>query len=234
MATTVNKLIENAYKTANLFAEDRIIDGAKIIEGLNVLNEILDNFAGAPDLIAYDEILSFPITSSQREYTISREAGADVDANRLVHLKYCIVKVSSIQYVVNVTTDYEYWRRNISLLIHTRPREVYLQNERGLSKIIFIHLPDRNYTCEIKGKFVLDNLTLNTDITNVPQYYLYYLRFKLAEYLALEYMSSNWTPKHEQMLQKLEKRILSAADIDTNLRINKDYYYYYNDIGVVP
>lgn len=217
MTTQVEKLIERAYKLAGLFQEDRILGGTQQQEALEILNELLDNFAGNTAEIAFYQTLQFPVVAGQQCYILA-PSGGDVVSNRLIELKYCVLISGDARYPVKVIKDYEYYTQIYYETSGACPYGVFLQNEIGKSILTFIYKPDTNYTADIKGKFILSHLALNSEITNVPAYYIIYLRYILAKQLALEFMASNWTTVHEQELEKIENKIINMSDTDYSIR----------------
>jgi len=236
MARTVNRLIEQSFRKAGLFTQDRSIDGYKVTEALDMLNDILDENSAEPSYVAFYEVLTFPMTAGKREYSIGTNVGNDVVHNRMCSLKEVALITTDTRYPVKIIDDREYYSVVYYESASGRPSSVFLQNEIGQSNLIFISSPDIAYDCEVKAKFILSNLTLNTDITNVPPYYRQYLKYSLAKELALEYMPKNWTPAHESRLVKLENHLRMMNDYDVTLRVSNALIgrrqWYYNNLGV--
>lgn len=236
MTRTVNRLIEQAFRKAGLFSQDRMIKGYKITEALDMLNDILDENSADTTYVAFYEILQFPMVPGQRIYTIGRNLGNDVDHNRLVELKHVALIASGARYPVRVVDDYDYYAVIYYESAQGRPASVFYQNDIAQTTLTFVAKPDIAYTCELKCKSILSGLSLNTDITNVPPYYLQYLKYALAKELALEYLPSNWTAFHEKRYQKLEDHLRTMADVDFSLRLSNALIgrrqWYYNNLGV--
>ena len=242
MAANVNKLIEQSFKTAGLFTQDQRIEGSRIVEALDYLNEIIDEFSTSPILIAFYDTITFAMTAGKASYVLSQAVGADVNAHRLVQLKYAVVTYSGNRYPVKVITDYDYYSVIYNTSSQSRPAGVFLQN--GLdssgneeSTLTFIRAPDINYDCEIKGKFVLNPLSLNTNITNVPKNYRKFLRYALARELSMIYLPENWTSEHESIYKRLLGSLKNSSDIQTSLELpvglERNYRGYYNNAGVI-
>jgi hypothetical protein len=220
MARTVNKLIEQSFKKAGLFTQDRVIEGFRTTEALDMLNDIISENSSDGTYVAFYKTLQFPVIAGTKSYTIGKNVGNDVDHERISDLKYCVLIYSNTRYPVKVLSDYDYYDNAWSVSESGRPSSVFVQNGIGESTLTFPLAPDANYTCEIKAKFILDTLALNTDITNVPPYFFRYWKYALAKDLALEYMPGNWGAAHEQVLQKLERHLQMINDIDMNLRVS--------------
>jgi len=219
MTTQVEKLIERSYKVAGLFQQDRILIGSKQQEALIILNEFLDYLASDPSGIAFYNTLQFPVVSGQQSYVFA-PSGGDVVSNRIVELKFVVLISSGTRYPVHIVQDSEYYEQIYYQTSGARPYACFLQNGIDSSTLNFIYKPDTSYTGEVKAKFVLNHLTLNTDISNVPEYYIRYLKYALAKELAIEYLPANWTEAHETELKKIASSIKNISDIDYTLRTN--------------
>ena len=236
MARTVNRLIEQAFRKATLFTQDRIIQGYKIDEALYMLNDILDENSSEMSYVAFYDILTFALTPGKREYTIGLNPGNDVDHTRICALKEVALITTGTRYPVRVISDRDYYSVVYYESSRGRPSSCFIQNHIGQTNLILISAPDIAYDCEIKAKFVLSNLTLNTNITNVPPYYFQYLKYALAKELALEYLPANWTAAHERRLQKFEDHLRMMNDYDYSTRVSDALIgrrqWYYNNLGV--
>jgi len=236
MARTVNRLIEQSFRKAGLYTQDRSIEGYKVTEALDMLNDILDENSSEMSYVAFYELLTFAMTPGKREYTIGRNPGNDVDHNRISALKEVALIASGTRYPVRVISDRDYYSVIYYESAQGRPASCFIQNEIGQTNLIFIAKPDIAYDCEIKAKFILSDLELNTDITNVPPYFLQYLKYALAKELALEYLPRNWTERHETRLKKFEDHLRVMNDYDTSLRVSDALIgrrqWYYNNLGV--
>lgn len=236
MARTVNKLIEQSFKKAGLFTQDKIIKGYQITEALETLNDILDENSADTTYVAFYELITFPMVPGKREYSIGTNLGNDVTHNRIIELKHVSLIASGARYPVRIIDDWQYYTVVYYESAQGRPASVFYQNEIGQTNLIFISKPDIAYTCELKAKSILSNLELNTNISNVPPYYLQYLKYALGKELALEYMPSNWTPAHEARFNKLESHLRSMTDINYALSVSSALIgrrqWYYNNLGV--
>lgn len=232
MALTTTQLIQAAFKNIGVLSNDRNLSNDEIAEGLEQLNFLLTHFSAEPQLIAYRKVLEFPLVANQITYEISQEPSADVTSNRLVILNYINLRDSQIQYPVQIVPDAYYYNRRRVVNYIRRPTQVFLQNDIGKSFLTFLAAPDKSYDCTIKGKFVLDEVTLNTDFTEVPRYYYAFLELALARALNGKYPGSRWTPVQESEYESTRQSVMSVNDRDllpeTSKALNFNYYYYYD------
>jgi len=232
---TADDIVKKAYSKIGIGASDRNLAGDKGQDGLDLLNAQLDNYASQTSLIAYDGILQFPLIAGQQNYTISKNTSLspDVDAYKIAKLKYVTITSDNIQYPVNIVEDHVWFRNRRNLTLTGRPRDVYLQNEAFLTNLFFLRKPEKVYDCEVKAKFVVQNLDFTTDISTLPSYYRLFLIYELASLLVDFEPGTNWTNKSEQIYKRLKDNLTSTNDMDltsvTSSALNKSNNEYYTD-----
>ncbi len=213
-ARTANEIIEGAFKIIGIFSEERNLSGKRLKEGLDVLNELLSTYRASAQLIAYDSTITFNLVVGQRQYEISEEISADVNSNPLVRLKFVTIENDNLQYPIQIAPDNLFYTNGINLNRSRRPTQVFLQQDNNASFLNFFVKPELAYLCTVKGKFVLDDLTLNTDITTIPRYYTLYLKSALGRLLHPNYDGSKWDAVDETQYTELKEDVMSVADID--------------------
>lgn len=221
---TVNTLIEGAYKLIGVFSEERPLEGSRITEGLEYLQEILDHYASNDTRIAWDDTLTFNLVIGQQEYTFSKDGGADVNSNRIVDLKYITIQDGDFSYPVIIQSDELWYYRKRKLNNTERPQQAFLQNalNQGTSseesKIFFFSKPDKTYTCLIKAKFILNAVALSQPLDEVPNYYHRFLKYALGRTLNDHYPGSTWNQKKEDTYTQLLENITNASDVSLDSR----------------
>ena len=232
---TANDIIKQAYTKIGIGASDRNLAGDKSRQALDLLNAQLDNYAAQSSLIAYDGILQFPLVVGQQNYTISKETSLspDVDSYKIVKLKYVTLISDNIRYPVDIVEDHVWFRNRRNLTLTGRPTQVYLQNEPFLTNLFFLRKPEKVYNCEVKAKFVVQNLKYTTDISTLPTYYRLFLIYELASLLVDFEPGTNWTAKSEQIHKRLTQNLTSTNDMDltsvTSSVLNRPNNKYYTD-----
>lgn len=229
---TVNTIIEGAYKLIGIYSEDRALSGQLTTEGLESLQEILDHFAATDTRIAYNSELNFNLTIDKAEYTLSKEAGADINSNRIVELKYVVLTDGDFDYPVKILSDEYYFNRKRQVTSTGRPVRVYLQNEvdtvnsAEVSRLVFFTLPDKAYSCTVKAKFVLDAVSLSQPLDEVPNYYHRFLKYALGRELSSEYPGSEWDNLKEKKYIEMLENITNASDVDLTARTGPELLKY--------
>jgi hypothetical protein len=211
---TVNSIIDGAYKIIGLYSEERAMDQGRTTEALYYLNALLDQYASNQTRIAYDGRLSFNLVADQSEYIISKAIGADVDSNKIAHIKYITVTDGDFVWPVQLQPDDFYFTNKRDINQTGRPNQVFFQNEVNGSKLVFFTKPDKVYQCNIKGKFVLDAVELSQPLDEVPAYYHMFLEYALARILHVHYSGSNWGQVREDEYIRLLNSISDISDMD--------------------
>lgn len=214
---TPNDIIDRAYRIIGIRSKDRALSGDDVEQGLYILNQMLDHYSADSELIAYNDVISFPLVAGQRDYTISDQLTADVTNRRLVYLKYVNLVEQQYRYPVRVHNDTIYYRFTHDENVTRRPEFVFLQQEIGQSRITFVNKPDKDYTCIVKGKFILQHLELSTIITQVPIAYHRYLEYALANELSASRPGATWDEVSERNLQNAITNLTSSNDIDIEI-----------------
>jgi hypothetical protein len=212
--STINSLLDSAYRVIGINADDRIITGRQKQEAITVLNELLDSYFSEGYLIPYYTEKEFTLVIGQKVYEFSELGSADVTSKKIAHLKYVNLFDNEMRYGVDVGYDTMDWSLTHNTEISGRPFRAYLQNADFASFLYFNRLPDKAYVCRIKAKFALSNVALNTDLTVVPIYYTSFFKFALARELHAIFPSSTWTPQKEKMYGEKLANIKSTSDLD--------------------
>jgi hypothetical protein len=213
---TANEIIEGAFKIIGIFSEERALEQGRTTEALDILNELLDSYANAPEKIAYNSEVPFNLVIDQQSYTFSEDISADVNTRKIVELKYVIIKDDNINYPIDILPDEFLLNRAHLTTVRGRPQRCFFQNENELSRITFFTLPDKTYACRIKAKSILENVALNDNLNEVPRSYHLFLKFALGRLLNSHYPGSTWTTTNESFYQNLLKDIKASSDLDLN------------------
>jgi len=183
---------------------------------LDLLNEQLSTFSATKLHIPYRTKLSFTPINNQGSYTI----GA-LPTNDIVTTAEPIELLSaSIQYQINnswlipieilVPEELDYCARNQNA--YTYPLGVSLERGQFNGTLEFLNPIAVNSGALVYLTFAQAFLqvTLDTIMTDCPQWYLKFLRYKLAFELIGFYQIGQWTEAQQKLMDKLETMILAA------------------------
>lgn len=217
---TVNDIIVNSFYQIGELSPDEVPSASLISRGLYLLNDMLDSFAVSGIYIPFIRDLTFNLSAGKDIYTISNVVTADITYERLVALEYVNVKRDTVSYPVRVINRAELFNQTRVTDLPSRPTKVILERRDFFSQLQFYPVPQFDYECTIRGKFMFDKLELYDAIDEVPAYYYRFMRYALARELKSFYPSANWGETDEKEFQKMMKDITGSND--TNMLIMAD------------
>jgi hypothetical protein len=217
---SVNDIINNAFYLIGEITPDIIPPASLIDRGLFLLNDMLDSFSALGVFIPVIKEITVTLTASQATYSISNIVPADFNFNRLVELDFVIIRQDNTDYPVRVVDRATILNGIRYPRAFTRPCYVYMDKLELQTNLTFYPVPSLAFVVNIRGKFMLDRLSMFQVITEVPPHYFKFLRYALARELTSYYPSSNWKQTQEDEYQMMLKRIKAATPV--NLLISPD------------
>ena len=214
MAYLASTLITRAFYLSQIVARDlQTPTGSQISEGLFLLNALLDFKGTDLRLIPYFKRHTFNAVQGQEDYFVENLYYVDSMSFNIGVVRYSMFEMTRKDYFDTPRVD------NIQSL----PFSYRVERELGGSRIYFYFVPADTYVFKLSGKFALDEVTLNTDLTTVyDNYYIEYLRYALAEY-----MCSDWGvtfPDQAMMKYKeIQKKLMEVEPPDLSIR-SKSYF----------
>lgn len=245
---SVNNLITYALKTVRLQTPFQAPRPEYITDCLQLLNELLAEFNANNLMIPYQTDLSFNVEPNVATYRIAPTgappAGAIfVTSQPFIEVNYVDVFFNNIQYPIRIITDKNALDVFRATNITTIPESVRVHQlvapdtNLPATDLIFFCPPNQEYLCTIRGKAKLLNVTLNTNITGLPDYYFRFLRLWVAREITTLYPTNGWTDELEMRLKKAQDVVRGSSDQDLWVRApgyltKKDLYYYNTYLGV--
>jgi hypothetical protein len=201
----VTGLISSAfYLSAIVSREFETVSGSQMEEGLSVLNEILSVQNIGPATIPYYGNFSFTGIIGQEKYTVPNLISVDAITFNLSNVRYNLRALDRSRYFGMSRVD------NINSL----PSYYFFDRQLGVGEIYVYYLPASDYEFNINGKFALQSVTLDQDLsTTLDPFYIRYLRYYLAKSLCSEYQDE--VPRGVlQELSLLNKKIKYFSGVD--------------------
>lgn len=179
MAYTVTELITRAYYASGIVAREfEAVDGAQLEDGLNFLNDILDEKRVDDSMIPYETSNTFDTIIGQESYEIENLIDVDTLTFELDSVRYHVSKINRDSYFGNSRAN------NITSL----PLTYHLERMIGGAIIYLYFLPDAVYPVTMRGIFNLSQVSLNQDLSlTLDRFYVSYLRYELARRLCVEF-----------------------------------------------
>jgi hypothetical protein len=208
MAYSATLLITRAYYLSGVVAREfQTVSGSQIADGLFLLNALLDFKATQTTLIPYFKRTEFPLVYGQEEYFIEN----------LYQIENLTFNMGVVRYPMNEVSRNQYFGFGRVDNITSLPFSWHTEREKGGIRIYVYFLPDSNYIAKLSGKYALTDVTLTTDLsTAYDGFYIEYLRYALARYIAQEF-NVQFSPDKEKMIQVMEKNLtwVSPPDLTT-------------------
>lgn len=210
MATyTARKLITRSWFLSGIVARNlQVPTGDQITDGLDLLNSILDWKAFNTDLIPYWTYdTSMVCVPGQETYFIPNCAAIESITFNIDNVRYPMDSTSRSTYygtgrVDNITTLPFNWNFNRTL-------------KGGNLSLYFI--PDQAYPLKFMGKFFLQDVSLDEDLTTVFDLaYIEYLRYYLAQYMCSEY-GIMFNPDSKEILKGIERQLMYVSPPDLTM-----------------
>lgn len=209
MAYTVTKLITRAYYLAGIVAPNlQVVTGDQLADGLDLLNALLSVKSANIRLIPYFKKYSLTAVVGQEIYFVPN----------LVSLETFTFTINTVRYQMFSKSRKKYFGSNRANQIQSLPFDWHIERTLGGSNLYVYFLPDAAYPMEIWGKFSLDQVTLNEDLTTIyDAFYIEYLRYALGAQIAAEY-NAVLQPQSEKRLMELEKILMDISPPDLTMQ----------------
>lgn len=219
---TTNDLIINSLYLLGELAVGETADSFMLSSGLELINELLDKFAADSIYIPYLTSLNFNFVAGQPSYTISDMVPADVVGDRIVDLSFANYTVPSsgqgIIYPLQIINKDQYYGVTRLTPLNTRPGFIFL-NKQDFESIITVYpAPDQPYPCLLGVKSMINKLSANQSLDELPPFYYGFLKYCLARKFLSYYPSGNWPESAESEYQDYFSTIKNTNETDVTVR----------------
>lgn len=198
-------------------------DAFMLSTGLEIINEILDAFAADSIYIPYLTTLNFNMVVGKDTYSVSDIVPADINADRIVDLSfanYVVQPLASepIVYPMKIINKATY--NNVVRLqnLLARPGFIFLNKQATESFLTVYPSPDQPYPAIVQCKVMINSLTSNQDLTDLPPFYYGFLKYAIAREFRSYYPSANWNETAEEKYQDYISTLKNANETDVTIR----------------
>lgn len=205
MAYTATQLITNAWYLSSIVSRDlEEISGDELNDGLNLLNSLLAVKTANQRLIPYFKKYEFFATAGAGEYFIPN----------LVFAEFLVFFVGSVRFTTNLKTRKQFFDVPRAENITSLPFDAHYERCFKGSNLYLYFAPDQNYPLQLFGKFSLEEVALNEDLSLIyDRYYIEYLRYALAEYMCHEY-NFTFSDQAQKKLDEYESILIDISPMD--------------------
>lgn len=219
---TVEQLITNSLFLLGELGVGELADAFMLSSGLEILNEQLTKYAADSIYVPFITELSFNFVATKPTYSISDIITADVTSNRIIDLAYANYTVPSagqgIIYPLQIINKAQYFGVTRLLPLNTRPGFIFLDKQSLESFITVYPAPDQPYPCLLGVKSMIDSLSANQDLSELPPFYYGMLKYSLAREFRSYYPSGNWNETAEETYQDYMSTIKNSNETDVTVR----------------
>lgn len=208
MSYTVTKLITNAWYLSSIVSRDlETVSGAQLSDGLDLLNALLAVKTADDRHIPYYSVYDTTAVAGQEMYFIPN----------LILAQTFTFFINSVRYSTIVQQRKNYFGSPRVENINSLPFNWHIERCFGGSNLYLYFNPNSNFPMQIVGKFSLNQVTLNQDLSlTLDLFYIEYLRYLLAEYMCSDY-GVIFPAQGYKKLQEFEQIIRDVSPIDLQM-----------------
>ena len=158
MAYTARTLIQRSWYLSGIVARNlQTVTGDQETDGLMLLNALLDFKQIETDLVPYWTYLEFPLVGGQEFYFLPN----------ISEIESATFNIDVVRYPMDTTTRRAYYASSRVDNIQTLPFNWNYNRGQGGGTLAMYFLPQANYPLKLMAKFFLNDVTLDTDLTNI-------------------------------------------------------------------
>lgn len=223
MAYTAQTLITRSWYLSGIVARNlQVVTGDQITDGLMLLNALLDFKQIETDLIPYWTYIEMPMVPGQEYYFLPHVADVEL----------ATFNIDQVRYPTDYTHRRAYFGSGRIDNLQTLPFNWNFNRGQNGGTISFYFLPESNYPLKMMVKLFLNDVALNTDLTNVSETlpytflqtknagydtsYIEYLRYALAQYMCSEY-GIMFNPESEKILTAMKRKLMYMSPPDLSM-----------------
>lgn len=221
---TTNDLITNSLYLIGELGVEETPDSFMLSTGLDLINELLDKCASDSIYIPYLTTINFSFKVGQDTYSVSDIIlGTDITADRIVDLSFANYTVptsgsTQLVYPMRIISKAEYYGvvRQTNLL--ARPGFIFLNKQSTESLITVYPIPDQPYPCSIQVKGMINSLSAQDTLGELPPNYYGFLKYALGRKYLGYYPSANWPQTNEDEYNDYYNILKNSNETDLTIR----------------
>lgn len=220
---TTNDVIVNSLYLLGELGVGETPDAFMLKTGLELINELLDKFSSDSIYIPFLTTINSVFQVGKDTYSISDMLPADITGDRIVDLSMATYTVpttgaTALIYpmrIINKATYYGVVRQNNLL---ARPGFIFLNKQAQESFVTVYPAPDQPYQFQLQVKSMINSLTNQDTLGELPPNYYGFLKYALARKFRAYYPSSNWPDTNEAEYDDYYSTFKNANETDITIR----------------
>lgn len=214
MAYLALDLITRAYYLSQVVSRElQVLSGTQVTDGLYLLNSLIDFKNSDLREIPYYKELDFPTIQGVEKYSIPNLLSVDSLTFNIGPVRYAMNEETRTSYFANYRID------NVQSL----PFQYRFERTLDGMDLYIYFVPADVYILKLWGKFALTEVTFNTDMSLVYDFfYIEFLRHQLAIWICNEYGAT--VPDNVmRQYEILQKKVMDVSPPDVSIR-NLNYF----------
>jgi hypothetical protein len=199
------ELVAKGYYLSGVVSRElETVTGSQQADGLDMLNDILNEAAARGAKIPYYSRTTFTAVIGQEEYFIEG----------LMDIATLTFENGTIRYPMKRLGRDKYFGSSRTNALKSYPTIYTFDRALDGGKLYIYFFPSQAYPFQITGKYFLDNVTAGTDIDSIVDgFYRVYLKYKLDQRIR-SFFDIDLNPGHEKILTDLEKQVFQVDPPD--------------------
>jgi hypothetical protein len=217
MPYTTYELITDAYYLSGIVSRGlQTLTPLQSTDGLNRLNGFLQIKGSESKQIQYYTVYNSQFVAGQEIYFIPNLI--EIDTFAFFLQDPVSPPTNSVRFELQNLSRYEYFAVPRPEHVETIPYSWHLERTLGGSNVYVYFIPNTNYNYQITGKFALQNVAINQDLSTVYDgWYLEYMRYGLALYLC-EWNGIAAPASVAKTFAEMEASLTTLSPVDFTLR----------------
>lgn len=226
MALTVREFVFQMYRLITASNPTVPLHGDDEKLAVRVLNQLLQSYASNGLMITIAKSVSTSVNLGNKEIIFTDPAYpaptdpalVQIAQGRLAQLDSAWLVLSGVTYpLINKSRD-EFLAAWKYEPLQGLPRFIITFPDTDIVRAQLYPAPSQFYEFNCRGKFQLPTLTVNDDMSAVPEYYHLYFMYAVAKYVSkFKGRGSAWTPDLEAEYRELKDNMESASEINLSI-----------------
>lgn len=228
MSDPVENIILKGLRKIGKIPEEQEVPGYMVSRGLELLNDILDEWGASRIFIPYQSELTLPLINNQQIYLIGNSSLYSLNTNQVIEILELVIQVTSasgqpVTYDTIQMTEQQYATIAFRTAQGT-PAQWLLRNHVDYSEIRFQPVPsffNGTMNALILCKQRLSRVTEGQNLAEIPNHFLLALKLQLSLY-AQDIFGVTLPPEQVSRTQKtLDNLLASNFNVDFVAQIDE-------------
>ena len=226
MAFTVRDFVYQAYRLINSSNPVIPLHGDDQQLAITVLNQLLESYASSGLLMTIAKTVSVDVNLGINEIIFTAPdyvppfdpSVIQIAEGRLANMDNAWLLLSGVTYPLIDKSRDDYLAAWKYEPLQGLPRFIITFPDTNIVRARLYPAPSQFFQFNCRGKFQLDALSANDDMSIVPQYYHLYFMYAVMRYVCkFKGRSAAWTPELEADYRELKDNMEAASEINLSI-----------------